>query len=106
MIFISQTSRQKSDVIRESRSVTILRGVPKRHLTYSKKSLAKLVAIVLSRVGINSAYFVTRHITIRILLYSFPSLINGGSPIIQLRLISLKGEFYILVGIGRGYNLP
>src|SRR5881394_2711834 len=106
MIFISQTSLQKSDVIRESRSVTMLRGEPKRHSTCSKKSSAKSAAVVSSRVGRNNAYLVTRHTTVRILLYSLPSLIDGGKPPIQSRLISLNGAFPMSVGIGNGSSLP
>src|SRR4051794_26053129 len=106
MIFISHTSRQKSDVIRESRSVTMLRGVPKRHSTCSKKSSAKSAAVVSSLVGMKSAYLVTRHTTVKMLLYSSPFLIDGGKPVIQSRLISLNGEFHVSVGMGSGSSWP
>src|SRR5580692_1479551 len=106
MIFISHTSRQKSEVIRESRSLTTLLGVPKRHSTCSKKSSAKSAAVVSSRVGMNNAYFVTQHTIVSMLLYSWPFLMDGGKPVIQSRLISLNSEFHVSVGTGRGSNWP
>jgi hypothetical protein len=91
-------------VIWESQSLTILLGVPKWHSTYSKKSSAKSAAVVSSHIGMNNAYFVTRHTIVSMLLYSWPFLMDGGKPVIQSRLISLNGEFHISVGIRRGSN--
>src|SRR5205809_7293121 len=82
IIWISQTSRQKSDVRRESLLETMPLGVPKRHSTCRKNSSAKSTVVVSSRVGINSAYFVTRHTTVNILLYSCPSLSDVGNLVI------------------------
>src|SRR2546430_1249793 len=104
MIFTSHTSRQNSKVIRESLSVTTLLGVPKRYSTCLKNNLAKSTVVESSRVGINRAYFVTRHTIVNILSYSSPFRLKTGNPVIQFREISLKGEFHRSVGIGRGYN--
>src|SRR5438045_7639934 len=106
MIFISHTSCQKSDMIRESRSVTMLCGVPKWHSTCSKKTSANSAAVASSLTGINNAYLVTQHTTVRILLYFWPFLNDGSRPIIQSRLISLNGKFHVSIGIGRGSNFP
>src|SRR5579871_3431377 len=102
MICISQISRQKSEVIRESLSVTILLGVPKRHSTFSKNNCAKSAAVVSSCVGKNRAYFVTRQTTVSMLSYACPLRVETGSPVIQSKLISLKGAFHKSVGIGSG----
>ena len=106
MIFILHTSCQKLDVIWESLSVMMLHGVLKQHSMCSKKSSVKLAAIVSSQVGMNSAYFVTWHTIVSMLLCSWPFLIDSGRPMIQSRLISLNGEFQVSVGIGRGSNWP
>ena len=65
----------------------------------------KSAAVVSSQVGINSAYLVTWHTTVRMLLYSWLFLNDDGKPVIQSRLISLNGEFHVSVRIGRGSNL-
>src|SRR5437773_5187256 len=107
-ILYAQTSLQKSDVMRESRSETTPLGVPKRHSTCSKNSSAKSAAEVSSRVGMNSAYFVNRSTTMRIALTRCPLRVckYSGKPVIQSRLIALKGSITTFVGIGRGFNLP
>src|SRR5436189_5565729 len=107
-ILYAQTSLQKSDVMRESRSETTPLGVPKRHSTTSKKSSAKSAAEVSSRVGMNSAYFVNRSTIVRIALKRCPLrfCLDSGSPVIQSRLISLKGSVATFVGIGKCFDLP
>ena len=106
MILASHISRQNSKVIWESLSVITLLSIPKRHSIYLKNSLAKLTVVESSRVGINKAYFVIRHIIVSILSYSSPFRLKTGNPVIQSKEISLKGEFQRSVGIGRGYNWP
>src|SRR5436305_8247442 len=93
-ILYAQTSLQESEVMRESRSETTPLGVPKRHSTTSKKSSAKSAAEVSSRVGMNSAYFVNRSTIVRIALKRCPLrfCLDSGKPVIQSRLIALKGS--------------
>jgi hypothetical protein len=67
-------------------------GVPYSYSISSKKSLAKSVAEVSVRVGINRAAFIDRHTIVRIELKTSLVLLRvaSGKPVIQSREICLK----------------
>ena len=104
IIQMLQISLQKADMIQESRSEITPSSVLKRYSIFSKNYSAKSTIVVSLRIGINKAYFVTRYTIVNILLYVFPLRLDLGSPIIQSRLISLKG--LRLAGKGRGLSSP
>ena len=104
IIWMLQISLQKANVIQESRLEITPSSVLKRHSTFLKNYLARLTIVVSLRVGINKAYFVIQYTIVSILLYVFLLRLDLGKPIIQSRLISLKG--LRLVGKGRGLSLP
>ena len=94
-------------MIRLLRSVTTFSGVPYLYSTYLKNNVAKSAADVLSRVGINNVYFVSRLTTVRITLkLSLVLVRDSGSPVIQSKLIYLNGAVITSSGTGKGYNFP
>ena len=91
-----QRCRQKWEVKRLSRSLTILTGTPNLLTTFSTKTLASVSAVVSCLSGMKIQYLEKRSITLKILQY--PSVVYGKSVIKSILKCS-NGIFGVSKGI-------